>query len=483
MDRQIIYAGSIPLDTDQLQQSRNNLTALGFALQAMLGTGINVDGLVCTPTTPASMQVQVGAGAIYALQNLDNTAYGSLAADTSSNHQIVKQGLLLAPVMLSCPAPSGTGQSINYLIEAAYQDSDTGATVLPYYNAANPSAPFSGPNNTGISQNTARQGLCVVQVKAGVAATTGSQTTPAADTGFTGLYVVTVSQSTTSITGANISVLPTAPFIPLKLPQQRIRLQSNATYFVSPSGSDTANSGVSASFPWATLQHAWNYIQQNLDLGGFAVTIQLANGTYTSGLSATGVVVGSAGPGSVVFLGNTSSPSAVTISVTNSSCFTANFQAQFLVQGMTLQATGTGTGQGNAIQAGAYSEISFSSMVFGACAQAHISAGEGGVIKAGSPYTISGSAVGHAIGAVNAIINLSSAGTITLTGVPAFTNGFIELTVSASCEAGGLTFVGSASGPRFLVSTNSVLATGGTSQTSYLPGNANGTLASGGAYQ
>ncbi|HVJ54864.1 MAG TPA: hypothetical protein VM689_20560 [Aliidongia sp.] len=218
MDRQIVYAGAIPLDTDQLLQNRSVMTALGFVLQAMLGTGPNIDGLACTPTSPATMQVQIGTGAIYSLQNLDGNAYGSLPADTSSNHQIVKQGLLTAPILLSCPAPAGVGQSINYLIEAAYQDADTGATVLPYFNSANPAQPFSGPNNTGLSQSTVRQGQCVVQVKAGVAATTGTQTTPAADTGFIGLYVVTVAQSTTSITSANISVIPAAPFIQFKLP-------------------------------------------------------------------------------------------------------------------------------------------------------------------------------------------------------------------------------------------------------------------------
>ena len=215
MDRQIVYIGQIPQDTDLLLTNKNSMIALGYALQAVLGTSTLVDGFACTPNSPAALNVLVGPGSIYSLQNVDATAYGSVAADTTD--QIVKQGIIMSTTTLSCPAPGTAGQSINYLVQVAYQDQDAGSTVLPYYNASNPAVAWSGPNNTGVSQNTVRKGATLVQVKAGVAATTGTQTTPAADAGFTGLFSITVANGQTTVTSGNITQLTTAPFINPKL--------------------------------------------------------------------------------------------------------------------------------------------------------------------------------------------------------------------------------------------------------------------------
>ena len=212
MKRQIVYPGAVPLETDLLNTNRNILIALAKFSAALLGTSTIVNGLACTPTGPASLQVYVAPGEIYSLQNLDGTAYSSLAADTT--HAIMKQGILLDQATLSCPAPVTVGQSVNYLIQATYQDVDGGATVLPYYNASNPTTAYSGPANSGTAQNTYRDGVCTVTAKAGVAATTGSQTTPAPDAGYIGLFVVTVAYGQTQITAPNIAALSGAPFLP-----------------------------------------------------------------------------------------------------------------------------------------------------------------------------------------------------------------------------------------------------------------------------
>jgi hypothetical protein len=205
MDRQIVYPGSIPQDTDILNSNKQPMVAIGRLCAAIFGTGGGVYGLSVSPTSPAGLSVNVGPGEIYQLENVDNTPYGSLSADTAN--QIVKQGILLqqnAPVILACAAPSTTGFSINYLIEATYADSDINGTVLPYYNANNPSQPFAGPNNDGQSQATTRSGTVSLQAKAGIAAATGSQTTPALDSGYIALAVVTVAHGQTTITTGNI---------------------------------------------------------------------------------------------------------------------------------------------------------------------------------------------------------------------------------------------------------------------------------------
>lgn len=195
-----------------LSTNKNALVGLGYALQDILGVSTCVAGLPCTQTLVASLAVLVGAGRIYSLQNIDGTAYGTLVADTAN--QIIKQGIQQGSVTLATPAPVTAGQSINYLIEASYQDSDTTPVVLPFYNSANPPVPFSGPGGLGGTSNTQRKGALVLQVKAGTSATTGTQTTPAPDSGFVGLYVVTVANGQATVTSSSISQVFGAPFLP-----------------------------------------------------------------------------------------------------------------------------------------------------------------------------------------------------------------------------------------------------------------------------
>lgn len=212
MDRQIVYPGAIPLETDLLNTNKNAMIGLSKLAAAILGTSTFLNGLACTPTGPASLQVYVAPGEIYSLQNVDGTAYSSIAADTT--HAILKQGISLDQLTMSCPAPVTAGQSVNYLIQVAYQDTDSGAVVLPYYNSSNPSQAYAGPANSGTAQNTVRKGVCAVSAKAGVAATTGTQTTPAPDAGYIGAFVVTVAYGQTQITAPNIAAYAGAPFLP-----------------------------------------------------------------------------------------------------------------------------------------------------------------------------------------------------------------------------------------------------------------------------
>ncbi|WP_123809948.1 phage tail protein [Pantoea vagans] len=212
MDRQIVYPGAIPLETDLLNTNKYAMMGLAKLAAALMGSNTYMHGLACTPSSPASMVVNVAKGQIYSLQNVDGTAYSSLAADTTN--AILKQGVTLSSTTFTLTAPTTAGQSINYLIQVAYSDTDSGATVLPYYNAANPSVAYSGPNNAGTAQNTVRSGVCTVALKAGVSATTGTQTTPSADTGYTAAWVITVAQGASTVTASNISLYPNAPFIP-----------------------------------------------------------------------------------------------------------------------------------------------------------------------------------------------------------------------------------------------------------------------------
>jgi hypothetical protein len=231
MDRNIVYPGSIPLDTDLLTVNRNAMIALGYLAQAVLGTGTVVDGLACTPTSPASMTITAGPGSISQLSVIDMLPYGSLPADTTD--PLLKIGINIAPTSFTLTAPTTSGQSANYLIEAAFQESDVDPIVLPYYNAAQPSQPYSGPANSAAAQNTLRTQSVELQMKSGAPATSGTQSTPPVDNGWIGLYVVAVSYGQTSVTAANISTLPTAPFLSWKLPWLRPGFGSGIQSFIA----------------------------------------------------------------------------------------------------------------------------------------------------------------------------------------------------------------------------------------------------------
>ncbi len=225
MDRIIEYPMEQIVVDDFLNQRVADMIALGKLISALLGTQTAVEGLACTPTSPASMNVLVAPGQIFFLEAVDTTTYGDLSPTANifghniaaNAATIMKQGLILSETTFALSAPSTSGDSVNYLISAEYQDVDTQNVVLNYYNASNPGQPFQGPNNSGTAQPTLRQGKCVLTLTAGTAAATGTQQTPAVPSGNVGLYVITVEYGQTSITSSNISVYPGAPFLSQKL--------------------------------------------------------------------------------------------------------------------------------------------------------------------------------------------------------------------------------------------------------------------------
>ena len=244
MDRQIVYPGSIPLDTDLLNVQRSVMIALGYLAQATLGTGTVVDGLACVPTSPASMSVIVGPGSITQLTAVDANGFGSLGADAID--PLLKMGVNITGTSFTLVAPSSSGQVINYLLQASFSETDGTPLVLPYYNAATPALAFSGPNNTGSAQNTQRLQRVQVLLKAGTAAAAGAQTTPAVDTGCVGLYVISVGYGQSAISAGNISKVTGAPFLNYKLPQLTPGYRNMATFAAGQSGSWSPPQGVTA---------------------------------------------------------------------------------------------------------------------------------------------------------------------------------------------------------------------------------------------
>lgn len=233
MDRATVYNGEELIETDILNGNKFAMIGLAKLAQAVLGTAPVLQGLACTPGT--GLTAAIAAGQVYQMAAVDATPYSSLGADA---RQVLKQGILADPIALPVPAPGTAGKSINYLVQVQFQEVDTGALVLPFYNASNPAIPYSGPGGLGTSSMTIRSGKCAVQVKAGAMANTGSQVTPAADAGWIGAYSVQVDYGMTTVPAPNIAMVAGAPFLTLALPQAagQAQVQNNGLRYAQDTG-------------------------------------------------------------------------------------------------------------------------------------------------------------------------------------------------------------------------------------------------------
>lgn len=189
MDRKIIYPGAIPLETDLLHTNKNAMMAVGRLAESLLGAETQYAGLGVSPTPVPSLGIIVSPGTVYAKMAADVGTYSSLPADAT---QVLKQGALATAVTLAVTAPTTSGYAVDYLIQVALSEVDVEGTVLPYYNASNPSQAFAGPGNSGAAQPTMRKCIAVVSAIAGAPAPAGSQTPPPPMAGAVGIAVVTV---------------------------------------------------------------------------------------------------------------------------------------------------------------------------------------------------------------------------------------------------------------------------------------------------
>ena len=189
----------------------------------------------------------------------------------------------------------------------------------------------------------------------------------------------------------------------------------------------------------------------------------------------------------VIFQGNTGAPDQVVLNVTNASCVTATNGAAITVRGMTLRATGMFDDVnliGIALLAEGASSITFDHMVFGACDSVHIACYGSTVASATAPYTISGGAQYH-IAAFNAGTVGIQRSPVSIVGNPVFSKIFAHAIGTAVIYAVGASFAGAATGVRYGAELNAVhltTPTGGTSNPNFYPGNAAGSVSSGGQY-
>jgi hypothetical protein len=216
VDRILVFNDEQFRASDPCNLDRFAMIGLAKLSECVLGSSTALNNLGCVADMPASMNVILQPGEIYMMENVDDTAYGPLPADTT--HQILKQGILLDAVTFPVTAPVTPGDSVNYLIQVTYQDDDNTPENRPY---------FSG---SPMPTDTIRSGLLVASLKVGIAAPTGTQVTPAPDAGYVGAWVITVANGQTYILSGDISQYPNAPFVTTRLPDALTITTADARY-------------------------------------------------------------------------------------------------------------------------------------------------------------------------------------------------------------------------------------------------------------
>jgi hypothetical protein len=200
--RPIVYTLEQIQSADILGGWVDTLIGDGNGLQVVLGaTGTVISNLVVTPTIGPSLTLNISNGFIASLNTVDQSAYGSLTANTT---QVLQLGGNLVTSVLIDNAGLSAGQAQYILIQAGYIELDSDPVVLPYVNISNPSSPFYGPSNSGIAQDTVRNAVCDIQVKYGTPATAGSEVPPSPDANYVTVAYIDLAHGQVAITGGEI---------------------------------------------------------------------------------------------------------------------------------------------------------------------------------------------------------------------------------------------------------------------------------------
>ncbi len=249
-------------------------------------------------------------------------------------------------------------------------------------------------------------------------------------------------------------------------------LDAARTYHVNPAPGSDANDGLSSASPFQTIQKAID-AALNVDAGGHAITIQLADGTYTNG----GRVSRPMFDGSqLTILGNPVEPGNVAIAVSGANAFLVDAAgAKVRLEGLSFSGdVGVWARYGGVVFLTGKND-------FGACGFRHIGADNGGFVEMlGGEITIEGAAPHHLYADAGGRI-FYALGTTTVGGSPGFPFGFAYAQAAALITSHGMTWSGNVLGPRYQAVLHGVINVNG-SGPDFFPGDSAGVLASGGQY-
>ena len=262
--------------------------------------------------------------------------------------------------------------------------------------------------------------------------------------------------------------------------------QATIIYVNASTGLDT-NDGRTSGAPFKTLQAAINAVYGKYDWNNQPCTIQLANGTYT-GTTTSGWVgqfygtpYGMQASG-LTLQGNTASPSSVIINGVNSNGIAVSLSSMN-VNGLTFQTTGTlntfGAIQGWGLFANISSYLVVTNCRFSNCGINQLEAGNSSVITLGAGNSFTGTTQNAMVCDTGGQIWYPGQ-SINVTGLQV-TSGFCVALNGGLINIPGSTFVGTATGRRYVAAQNGIVNTSGGGP-NYLPGNVAGVISTQGQY-
>lgn len=254
----------------------------------------------------------------------------------------------------------------------------------------------------------------------------------------------------------------------------REKLSANRDYYVRTDGSDS-NTGLANTSGGAflTINAAINAAAA-LDQSIYSVEIHVGAGTYTTPI----VLKSYVGAGPIRLTGDTATPGNVIISTTSSNAITGDGVIGNYVMGGFKIVTTT-SGLGILISNGTRLAID-GLMEYGTIISQSVAVTSGASLTISANWTISGNSTYHWFVLTAGQIIISGTRTITLTGTPAFSTVFANVSSGGVINASSLTFSGSASAgtKQYTVTLNGVLNSSGAT----LPGGVAGTTATGGQF-
>ena len=249
----------------------------------------------------------------------------------------------------------------------------------------------------------------------------------------------------------------------------REMLTAPRSYFVDQVlGDDTAGGLTAGTGAFATLARAVAAVE-GIDSGGHDITIQLADGTYTSSV-AVAFKMALVGGGRLILQGNVSDPDLVTVEALEEVLIIG--AGDVSVRGLRLQ---NASATAAAVTVTAQGALTLDQVSFGP-AGGHIDI-NGGVLRLEGGYSIDDGATYHMRLADGGRFD-GNAQTVTLNGVTDFTDAFVVCGDVSLARIAGQSFVGAATGKRYAVSANAVIQSGGV----VLPGDVAGTVQTGGQF-
>lgn len=252
-------------------------------------------------------------------------------------------------------------------------------------------------------------------------------------------------------------------------------LGANRTYYVSTAGSDS-NDGLSSGGAFLTIQKALDVVFGTLDLGGYDVTIDVANGTYTGNISISSPQVGD---GSILIDGDNTTPSNVYINVTGPDCiYLSGYGTKLKARGVKLKTTGFScirAVQGALFESAGKIEIE-------SCGTGHQIMAEGNAtIRLTHGINLVGGAPGwHLLASTGGFIYTQGA-SWTITGTPTL-GGFAQAQTNGVIYTFSNSFTGSITGKRYSATLGGIIQTNSGGSATFYPGSSAGTTATGGQY-